>query len=345
MKIKELYKAGYDVHRKNRANNWVIAVVFVLFTCAFFSLGYVIDGLYLIFIPFVILPLYFSFALFHFVQTNKANLSFKHIFKFFSLYYSPRFFGVFKIIISFLISLLVEVIVMMITGFVLFYVFKKAYDPDFIESVTNVINNLQNATTVEEMEELLNGTNGVLSLYSFWVSAITSFFSMSTFIYFTFKNSIDIYYRATVSPGNKAIQKRVIKELFRQRRGQIFKLFFTGVFGPIFLLLLLSYGGSLAICVFNMSKTGYILTTVYMASMASMVFFLPFAMSNLETIAEHFQKDYLTIFEGAVKSYLEQYAQYASMAQNIHQEGNEPQEEEKPKEDDNIIDSDIHFDE
>ena len=334
MTIKELYQAGYKLHSKNRANNWVIAVVFVLFTCAFFALGYVIDGLYLIFIPFIILPLYFAFALFHFVQTNKADLSYRHIFKFFSLYYSPRFFGVFRIIISFLISLLVEIVVMMITGSILFNVFKTMYNPDFMDSITNVINNLSTTQTVEEMEELLNGTNGVLSLYSFWVSAITSFFTMSAFLYFIFKNSIDIYYRASVSPGNRAIQKKVLKALFSQRRGQIFKLYFLGVFGPLFLLLLLSYGGSLAICALNMGSIGLIQTTVYIASMGSLVFFLPFAMSNLEVIADHFQKDYITLFEGAVKSFLEQYAEYSSLLQNL------PNQEENVEPSEDIIDND-----
>lgn len=343
MTIKELYKEGYDIHRKNRANNWVIAVVFVLFACAIISLGYVISGLSIILVPFVLIPLYFAFALFHFVQTNKANLTFKHVFKFYSLYYSPRFFGVFRIIISFLISLLVEICITLIAGLIIFYVFKKNFDPDFTQSITNLANNLQYASTAEEMNELLNGINGVLSLYSFWVSATTSFFAVAAFLYFVLKNSLGIYYRATVSPSNRPLQKRVIKELFRQRRWKMFKLYFLGVFGPLFLLMLIGYGTAFAVCYINMENLNYIQTTCYVASLGMIVFFLPFAMTNMEVIADHFQKDYITIFEGAVKSFLEQYAQYTNIVENPQQESPQDEEPQEEKKDDDIIDNDIDF--
>ena len=331
MKIKELRDRAYLIHKQNSANNWVIAVVFVLFTCAILSLSFLIASIYIITLPLVIMPVFFAFTLFHYAQGNSAELKFQYIFRFMRLYVSPKFYGSLRFFFCYFVSLLIEIILGAITGLILFFVFKNNYNPDFMDSINDLTNNIMNVSTTEELETLINGRNNVLAHYYLWLNAISTFFGMISFATLLVRQMIYVHLKASFPLINPMYDRVHLSKLMRGHRKEIWKMY-LGLNWPLFVLLTIGYFGVFTICYFNLSIANYIQTFSLLGAIGMSVFFFPFMMSNMEVISENLKPHFI---------------QYATnndyiFNPNMNMEGNNQPEnnEEESNSDNNDDDSD-----
>ena len=117
-------------------------------------------------------------------------------------------------------------------------------------------------------------------------------------------------------------------------------------------LMILAYGGSLIACYFNLEDIYMILTICELSAVGSMLFYFPFALANMEAIAEGYQM----IFVDCANEILNKYIQTINNRLGIMDErpnrdvieaetSDKDEEKEKDDHDDNdgFFHSDIEF--
>ena len=290
MKLRELRKASYQIHAKNRLNNWILAIVFLLIACALTSIGFFVGSLIII-LPLLIMPLFFSFSLFHYIQNEKSELRYSQMFKLASLYIAPTFYGVLRFLFSYFVSILIGLIVILTSGIILFYVFEHIYNPAFINSVNNLVNNISKIESTEAAQTLINGENGVLALYSFWVNVIGAFFIVFFFIYFINRHAIAIVFRSRFISGNPYIDKQAFKDFLKNNRFKYLKVRLYLNY-PLFILLTAGYWLGVFIGYKSFNEIYLISSLAELLAIGFMLPFFPFMMSNNEVMGNIFLDEY-----------------------------------------------------
>lgn len=336
MKLFELRKASYQIHKKNRLKNWILGIVFIIISCALLSFSLFIGGIILI-LPVLILPLFFAFVLFHLIQNEESELVYSNIFKLGSLYVSPRFYGVLRFFFSYFVSLLIGLLADVIMGFILFFVFKNNYDPIFMQSIYNLRDNIGSVQDIETYNQLINGIDNVLASFLFWVSIGGNFLMFFFFIYFIIRHSVAIVFRARMISNNPFIDRQAFKHFIKNNRWKFFKVRLY-LYYPLYLLMLIGYIVGIIIGYNNFNTYSLVFAFGELLCLAFTIFFIPFVFSNNEALANLYMKEYIDSLSKVANNYAnmfkgKQTTIYVNQDSKPEENREEPTKEENKKKD------------
>lgn len=297
MTNKECRQISHQIYNSHRTNSWIISIICGLFIGALLLLGLVFNGFQMIFVPFAVLPFFFSCIVSHYDLSRDDYLSGKKLFTFFKLFFSINFYSSFRMIKSFLKALLIEIICSLVVIGITYLIFSNSGTfKETIKQLINLINNNELNTTI--YNELLEANDNELYRFIHINMISTNVIFGLSFIYFVSKESISIYLRLSFnqSPVTNGIAKIAIKS----KRKEYFKLYLLMNY-PILILLLLGALSGVSISIFMMHNYEYASVIGLSSGIALSSLYLPLYFSNMEAMYRYLNFDLKSISEEYVK--------------------------------------------
>ena len=266
-----------------------------------------IDPLLLVFaIPLIALPFLFaSHVACYYLQINQ-QINPSAFFRYFMGFFRAQFRGSFRGLISFLKSLAFYFGMAILSGIVLFIIFRAQYGDTF----TNAFNSLAYQyvysadATYEDIVTLLNANNGMLLTFIISVSAVAIPLAMLAFIYYVSFSSISIYYRTNIIVASASLLKMSVSSTYALHRKSMRKDWFA-LNWP---MLLLSFLGMIAFALldlFIVRRIDLLPAFVIVGGVALLMFYLPFYFANMETIYKKYEQYFKEGNQRAIEAILQ----------------------------------------
>ena len=225
MSIKEIRTNALNIYRKHKLNSWVLSIICGLFIAALLLIGILSELFYLLIIPLVVFPFFFSCYVAHLGLFHKDELTARNLFKGYGLFFQNPYRSSFSAIKSFLKTFLVE---LAISGAVLGICYAIYSQSDtFTVTINEIIEQLgQNTLTSETFQALLEANDNEVSNYVYLTNSITFLIGALAFIVFITRESITIYTRLNIRnvPLANQIARAAIKVNYKRFNKAYFAL-------------------------------------------------------------------------------------------------------------------------
>ena len=106
IKIRDLWQISKQNHRKNGLISYVIFFFSTIFSCGFIALNIIFPTIFLITVPFVVIPLFFACQISIVLMRDAEQLTLGGYFRCFFGYFGEHFRSTFRVIRSMLFSLI-----------------------------------------------------------------------------------------------------------------------------------------------------------------------------------------------------------------------------------------------
>lgn len=279
--LKQIFKKTIDIFKKNALLSVSLCLIGVLSAALVFSLIFIpaFGEMMTVFIvmPLVLIPLIFAIQIMHYGLRENTTPTGGIFFRFFRLYFSPGFMGVYRVINSILFALLAELGISMITGTIVTYL---GGNPAFANSV----NELLEAMKVNDTD-LINGILLRPEIQTlFYVSYIPGFGMgvMVAFLSASF-NSMSLYYKVNNPTVNPAFSSKIYLIAKNSIRGSLIKEYWA-LNWPLFVLFIAGYCGGA--CISYFSELNYVFGQVIatLVGLGATILYMPLFVTNLENI-------------------------------------------------------------
>lgn len=282
MKIKDLYINALGKYKKHILNSWIISLICVLLIGSLALSAILSDALILVFVPILILPIFFACVMSHAALGERDELSFGNVFGFYRLFFKFPFFSSFSIIRSFLKSFAIYLVLGTVVSGICYTVYARS--DTFVITINQIIEQLKDASiTNEQFQAYLEANNNELENYLGLTNGISFLIFSFFFIFFVLREEITIFIRMQLR--NVPLAGQIARTSIRANYGKFNKYFFI-MNWPILVIILLGMiiGVLLSTLVFKQyNMVGAIGLSI---GVVLSVFFLPFYFANQEAIYE-----------------------------------------------------------
>lgn len=289
---KALKNRRNQIRKTNRMDEWTLAIVGGLLLAALAMVA-VFDTffLFILIVPLLILPVFYSFHILHTGIASGKRLTFKNTLRFFSLYFKKPNNSSF----SFLSSLLKTLIAFFILNFfitiitsVIYYnlypELVKQFMDEFLYGITNGDYDKLRAFINENQEFYVTFTL-IIELSSFFLASFVFFHSISF-------NSLSIYLRLFMKSSPELFVSSVFKYTIKRNKKAILKDYFYLVW-PIYLLFATGLGVGTYLLTLYTTNDSFIIVVALSCGIFLSSLYFPFYFSSKEAIFEK----YHTIFQ------------------------------------------------
>ena len=301
--VKEIRQNALNIYKKHQMNSWILSIICGLFIAALLLIGILSELFYLLIIPLVVFPFFFSCFVSHLGLAHKDELTARNLFRGYGLFFQNPYRSSFSAIKSFLKTLLVELAV---SGAVLGICYAIYSQSDtFTVTINEIIEQLSNgALTNDSLQALLELNNNEVYNYVNITNAITFLIGALAFIVFITRESITIYTRLNTRniPLAHQIARAAIKVNYKNFNKAYFALNW-----PLILILFFGMisGCLLSIFAFDNYAIAGVIGLVMGVALSSA--YLPFFFANNEAIFEALSLDIDSIGEDYIKEVFKKY--------------------------------------
>ena len=303
MSIKEIRQNALGIYKKHRLNSWVLSIICGLFIAALLLIGILSELFYIVIIPLVVLPFFFSCFVAHLGLIHKDELTARNLFRGYGIFFSQPYRSSFSVIKSFLKTLLVELAVSGAVLGICYAIYSQS--ETFTVTINEIIEQLANQTlTTESLQALLEANDSEVYNYVNITNAISFLLGCFAFIIFITRESISIYPRLNMR--NVPLAHQIARASIRVNYKRFNKAYFA-LNWPLLLILLGGMVGGLLLSVYafdNYAIAG-VLGLVFAIALSSV--YLPFFFANNEAIFESLAVDLNSVSEEYVKEVFSKY--------------------------------------
>lgn len=266
-----------------------------------------IDPLLLIFaVPLIALPFLFaSHVACYYLQINQ-QINPSAFVRYFTGFFRAQFRGSFRALISFLKSLALYFGMSILSGIVLFLIFKAQFGDTFTNAFNSFIYQYvyNPEVTYEDIINLLNANDGMLLTFIISISAVAIPLAMLAFIYYISFSSISIYYRTNVLIASAPLLKMSVNSTYALHRKNMRKDWFL-LNWPMLVLSLLGMIGFAMLDIFVVRRIDLLPSFVIVGGVALLMFYLPLYFANMETIYKKYEQYFKEGNQRAIESVLQ----------------------------------------
>lgn len=266
-------KAALKKYKEHFFDKTSSLALFAFFLIASYALMYFYPFTAIILVPFIVAPFLFVFQAMNSNANSNIRFSFKDFFKLYPRYYSPSYYGVYRLIISTLKALLVYMAFFVSIGIIGGAII-SAVDP----AINDLVNQIYSVTSYEEMYEIIDT---LLARDSFYIYMLVTYVVSFFFAFWMFIHSVGIsslsFYCATHMRGAAYMRQisYAYRFAFKRFRRQFYRDYFKANFLGIILLVVGMLAGVLLGYYLNFDLDKVVLFGLYGASFL-LFFFLPY---------------------------------------------------------------------
>ena len=274
-----------------------LSTVLMLFISVCLIGGYFLPISLIITVPFLVAPILLGYILEN-ISVNGGDFSLKRVFLGFKLYYSPHFFGCFRMIIG-TVKAMVTYLVLSITLFMILHYTMGMNN----EVYANIFNAILNSETDSQLLQNLQDLTANHTYIQITNIALTISIGLASmwFIHHVLVNSLKIFYNVVNKKHLPMNASNFLFALSFKKYRRYFYIDYYQSFWFIFLTFIACYVGGclLAIFVFNQSGAQTAIIGLFAASLVS-VYLLPYIFDVYFMIFSMFSLFYLdTLFDEA----------------------------------------------
>ena len=297
MTIKEIKNNAFEIYKKHKLNSWILSIICGLFIAALLLIGILSEIFYLLIIPLVVFPFFFSCFLCHLGLSRKDELTAGNLFKGYSLFFKYPYRSSFSAIRSFFKTLLVELAVSGAVLGICYAIYSQS--ETFSVTINEIIEQLANNTiTNESLQALLDANDNEVGNYVNITNAITFLIGALAFIIFISRESITIYTRLNIK--NVPLAHQIARAAIRVNYKQFNKAYFA-LNWPLFVIILVGMIGGCVLSIMVFDNYAICGAVGLAMGIGLSSFFLPFYFANMEAIFEYLAID----ISGATQRYIE----------------------------------------
>lgn len=287
-----LVKKSLSNIKDNLLTYIAVGVFCGLFVILAATLSFVDIVLFLLAVPFIVLPFVFASMVSCYFLHEERTVTVSSMFRYSLAFYSPQFRSSFRGIKSFLLSLAIYGGSMIVTYVICYLIFKGMHGSLFTDSFSNLLEVYSTTDlTYEELIGCLNENDGLLLTFFTYVSTLPIPFAVIWFLYSTSFNSLTVYYRIKIKPSAFPLMRDAINFTYSKYKNNIradwFKLNW-----PLLALSLLGSIGAALIAFFVFSNSLYFSAIITLGSVILLLFFFPFYLSNMEVLYDKYANSF-----------------------------------------------------
>lgn len=282
--MSELRKNAIGIYKKTWLESWLIGIFSATLIALVLSLNYFVPSLWIITMPFIVLPIFFASLVSHLRLRHNEQLTFGKSLKEFTLFYRFPFNSSFSYLGSFLKSMVVFfgfLFLMSSSGFYVVSIFRPGLN-NSLEAVQEVINEGK-TITYELIDELLSMNGYALFVYLCVIIIPSFFFFCIALIYFITRNATGVYLRSNIKSNNPQFIKLVQNYVYSRYRMKMFKKYIS-LNWPLIVYFAIGFI-STTVVMLTFSKSVLNIISLSLAiGIAATTFYLPFYYCNMEAI-------------------------------------------------------------
>ncbi len=356
--LKEVFKNSIDNLKKNALYSITLSLIAIMmialtFSCDLIGMnssfgGSFNLGTWFVF-PFILMPILFAIQVTHFGLRQNVNPNGTLFFRFFKLYFSNFYRGVFKFILSALFALLVSYGVTLIFGAISIPIV-ESIDPNFANTINDLYSLINNNELEAALKLIQEDKNFILVAYISYLPGYglgammfflsSTFNSFSTYFKIQNPNLNPVFVNRIYAEGKNSIRKSLIKE-------------YWGLNWPIYVLFAIGY--SLGAVLSFYFEYNYLFANIIalIIGFGFMIFYFPVFINNLESIYLNHEKDFANapiLFQRKMEEVLnaqlnslnsQMDALNKQMRENENKQNNEDKSNSNPTEENKIVDADV----
>lgn len=290
---KNLLKRRNDISKVNRMDEWTLSIVGGLTLACLMLIGVLSHtSLFLLIVPFLVLPLFYSFHIMHTGFSAGKRLTFSNSLKFFSLYFKKPNSSSFSFISTLGRTLLVFFIsnffITVITGVVFYNIYPDLFDLVISEFLSGAVTGNFDGVylLISENLEIYTTFTLIIELSSFCIASFV-------FLHYMSFNSLSIYLRLYMRGSPVSFINSVFKYTVKKNKKQITKDYFL-LLWPFYVLFFIGVLGSIPLLLLYTTNVNFIVIVALACGVLLSCLFFPLYFSSKEAIFEKYQLAFQT---------------------------------------------------
>ena len=289
MMKESLRVASFSRFKSNISSYVAVGIMCGLFLILAATLSFIDVALFVLMIPFIILPIMFASHIACYYLEAQQPITMAALFRYYAGFYQPQFRSSFRGIRAFLISLAFYFGGMVLSYVIFYSIFQSVYGATFIESFSNLVKTyMYEEMSYEDLISVLNENDGLLLTFFTYVSSMPLPFAILWFIYSISSSSISIYYRSNIRAVSNSLIRLALNNTFLKIKKAYLKDWFS-LNWPILALSFLGAVLGAILSIFVFKNITYLGAFICLGSVLFIVFFLPFYFSNMEVIYHRYE--------------------------------------------------------
>lgn len=296
MTLKSTFQQAKNTYARHPLNSWAIGIVCGLFIAALSLITLLSSDLYILIVPVLAIPFFFSFIMLHYNLDVKNRVTAKDAFSFFALYFVSPFRSSFRVIASFFKTLLIELVVYFVLFGIMYLSFSSIFGTTFTDNfaqLTTAISDMSNPNTYFTNIDAVMAKDNNMLLNLFYACLIpSSLLSVIIFFLFSSFSSFSIFFRLRIIDGSSAFIRMSMKNALKKKKWALYRHYFA-LNWPLFVLIIIGMVGGSLITLF-LGYNGNIAITIGVSSgfVLSSLFF-PFYFCNMQSLYTSYESDFL----------------------------------------------------
>ena len=301
-----LRSVSFNKFKSNPTSYLAVGIMCGLFLTIATFLSFIDPRLLLAAVPLIALPFLFaSHVACYYLQINQ-QINPSSFIRYFIGFFRPQFRGSFRGIISFLKSLAVYAGMVLISGFILYLVFKAQYGDTFVNAYNSLIYQYiaNPEATYEDVIAIFLENDSLLLTFFIYVSVVAIPLAMLAFIYYVSFSSLSIYYRANVLVASAPLLKMSVNSTYALHRKNMRKDWFS-LNWPMLVLSFLGMIGFGLLDLFIVRRVDLLPSFVIVGGVVLLMFYLPLYFANMETIYKKYEQYFKEGNQRAIEAILQ----------------------------------------